>query len=65
MRNYRLQQNFITPHCLQQNAMAESVIRTLEDQCMHRDRLESQVQAARVIANCITFSTAHSCPTKH
>jgi hypothetical protein len=36
-----LQQEFITPHCPQQNGMVERVIRTLKEQCVHRHRFES------------------------
>ncbi len=32
-RSYGLQQEFITPHCPQQNGMVERVIRTLKEQC--------------------------------
>lgn len=32
LRSYGLKQEFITPHCPQQNGMVERVIRTLKDQ---------------------------------
>nr|WP_233827607.1 integrase core domain-containing protein [Cereibacter sphaeroides] len=37
----RLKQEFITPHCPQQNGMVERVIRTLKEQCVHRQRFDS------------------------
>jgi putative transposase len=43
VRSYGLQQEFITPHCPQQNGMVERVIRTLKEQCIHRHRFESHV----------------------
>ena len=36
VRSYGLQQEFITPHCPQQNGMIERFIRTLKEQCAHR-----------------------------
>ena len=36
VRSYGLKQEFITPHCPQQNGMVERVIRTLKEQCAHR-----------------------------
>lgn len=33
VRSYGLRQEFITPHCPQQNGMIERVIRTLKEQC--------------------------------
>jgi len=55
VRSYGLQQEFITPHCPQQNGMIERVIRTLKEQCVHRHRFETQQHAARVIAAWIAF----------
>jgi len=54
VRSY-VQQEFITPHCPQQNGMVERVIRTLKEQCVHRHRFESQAHATRVIADWIAF----------
>jgi len=34
VRSYGLRQEFITPHCPQQNGMVERVIRTLKEQCV-------------------------------
>lgn len=53
VRNYGLRQEFITPHCPQQNGMVERVIRTLKEQCVHRHRFETQQH--RVIADWIQF----------
>lgn len=54
-RSYGLKQEFITPHCPQQNGMVERVIRTLKEQCIHRHRFETQQHAMRVIADWIQF----------
>ncbi|WP_220475176.1 integrase core domain-containing protein [Paracoccus sp. JM45] len=43
-----MKQEFITPHCPQQNRLAERVIRTLKEQCVHRHRFESIQHARRV-----------------
>ena len=55
MRSYGLKQEFITPHCPQQNGMVERVIRTLKEQCVHRQRFESLHHAARAIGDWITL----------
>jgi putative transposase len=55
VRSYGLKQEFITPHCPQQNGMVECVIRTLKEQCIHRHRFESIQHASRVIADWISF----------
>ena len=55
VRSYGLQQEFITPHCPQQNGMVERVIRTLKEQCAHRHRFESLQHASRVIGDWISF----------
>ncbi len=55
VRSYGLQQEFITPHCPQQNGMVERVIRTLKEQCVHRHRFETQQHASRVIGDWIGF----------
>ena len=55
VRSYGLRQEFITPHCPQQNGMVERVIRTLKEQCVHRHRFETQQHANRVIADWIQF----------
>jgi putative transposase len=54
-RSYGLRQEFITPHCPQQNGMIERVIRTLKEQCVHRHRFETQQHASRVIGEWIRF----------
>ena len=46
VRSYALRQEFITPHCPQQNGMIERVIRTLKEQCVHRHRFETQQHAS-------------------
>ncbi|MGE8403738.1 MAG: integrase core domain-containing protein [Delftia tsuruhatensis] len=53
--SYGLQQEFITSYSLEQNGMVERVIRTLEDQCVHRHRFETLQHASRVIADWIDF----------
>ena len=55
VRSYGLRQEFITPHCPQQNGMVERVIRTLKEQCVHRHRFESQQHATRVVGDWIQF----------
>ncbi len=55
VRSYGLKQEFITPHCPQQNGLVERVIRTLKEQCVHRHRFESQTHALRVIGDWIAF----------
>lgn len=52
---YGLQQEFITPHCPQQNGMVERLIRSLKEQCIHRHRFESQQHAMRIIGDWIQF----------
>lgn len=54
-KSYGLRQEFITPHCPQQNGMVERVIRTLKEQCLHRHRLENHRHANRVISDWIQF----------
>jgi putative transposase len=54
-KTYGLQQEFITPHCPQQNGMVERLIRSLKEQCIHRHRFESQQHAMRIIGNWIQF----------
>jgi putative transposase len=55
VRGYGLQQEFITPHCPEQNGMVERVIRTLKEQCVHRHRFETLQHASRVLADWIQF----------
>jgi len=55
VRSYGLRQEFITPHCPQQNGMVERLIRTVKEQCVHRHRFENQRHAMRVLADWIQF----------
>ena len=55
VRSYGLTQEFITPHCPQQNGMVERVIRSLKEQCVHRHRFETLQHASRVISDWIAF----------
>lgn len=55
VRSYGLRQEFITPHCPQQNGMIERVIRSLKEQCIHRHRFESLQHASRVVGDWISF----------
>lgn len=41
VRSYSLRQEFITPHCPQQNGMVERATRTLKEQCAHRHQFET------------------------
>jgi putative transposase len=47
VRSYGLRQEFITPRCPQQNGMMERLIRSLKEQCVHRQRFESLAHADR------------------
>ncbi|WP_285675101.1 integrase core domain-containing protein, partial [Paralimibaculum aggregatum] len=51
VRNYSLRHELITPHCPQQNGMMERLIRSLKEQCVHRQRFESLAHASRAIGN--------------
>jgi putative transposase len=51
------QQEFIMPHCPQQNSLVASIIRILKEQCVHRHRFETQNQASRNIGGWIQFYT--------
>ncbi|WP_228028648.1 integrase core domain-containing protein [Donghicola mangrovi] len=55
IRSYGLKQEFITPHCPQQNGMVERVIRTLKEQCTRRNRFESIQHATRINGDWISF----------
>ncbi|MCB6180225.1 DDE-type integrase/transposase/recombinase [Rhodobacter sp. Har01] len=55
VRSYGLKQEFITPHCPQQNGMVEHVFRTLKEQSIHRQRYDSLQHAARAIGDRIAF----------
>lgn len=55
VRSYGLRQEFITPHCPQQNGMVERVIRSLKEQCVHRHRFETLQHASRAIGDWIGF----------
>ena len=55
VRSYGLRQEFITPHCPQQNGMVERVIRTLKEQCVHRQRFDSIQHAMRAVGDWISF----------
>jgi len=55
VRSYGLEQEFITPHCPEQNGMVERVIRSLKEQCIHRQRFETLQHASRVISDWILF----------
>ena len=55
VKSYGLQQEFITPHCPEQNGLVERVIRTIKEQCVHRQRFETLQHAIRVISDWIGF----------
>jgi putative transposase len=55
VKSYGLRQEFITPHCPQQNGMVERVIRTIKEQCAHRHGFETLQHASRVIGDGIQF----------
>jgi putative transposase len=53
--SYGLRQEFITPHTPEQNGLMERAIRTLKEQCVHRQRFETLQHASRVIGDWIGF----------
>lgn len=55
VRSYGIRQEFIQPHCPQQNGMVERLIRSIKEQCVHRHRFESIQHANRVIGDWISF----------
>ena len=55
VRSYGLKQEFIAPHCPQHNGMMERLIRSLKEQCVHRQRFESLAHAGRAIGDWIQF----------
>lgn len=55
VRSYDLKQEFIAPHCPQQNGMVDRVIRRLKNRCVHRHQFESQVHAMQLIADWKAF----------
>jgi putative transposase len=55
VKSYGLQQEFITPHCPEQIGMVERVIRTIKEQCVHRQRFETLQHASRVLGDWIRF----------
>ena len=55
VRDYGLKQEFITPHCPQQHGMVERLIRTIKEQCIHRQRFDSIQHATRAIGAWISF----------
>jgi len=63
VKSYGLQQEFITPYSPEQNGMVERVIRTLKEQCMHRQRFETLEHLSRVIGDWIAFYN-HRRPTR-
>lgn len=55
VRSYGLRQEFITPHCPQQDGMVERAGRSLKEQCIHRYRFETLQHTSRVIGDWIGF----------
>jgi len=51
VKSHGLQQEFITPHCPEQNGLVERVIRTIKEQCVHRQRFETLQHASWVIGD--------------
>jgi transposase InsO family protein len=47
VKSYGLQQEFITPHCPDQNGLVERVIRTIKEQCVDRQRFQTLQNASR------------------
>jgi transposase InsO family protein len=58
VRHYGLRQEFNTPHCPSLNGMVERVIRTLKEQCVHRQRFEyCNMLYDRTAAGCSSTTT--------
>jgi putative transposase len=55
VKSHGLQQEFITPHCPEQNGLVKRVIRTIKEQCVHRQRFETLQHASRVVEDWIGF----------
>ena len=55
VKRYGLHQEFITPYTPEQIGMVERVIRTLQDQGVHRHQFENLQHASRVIGDWIGF----------
>jgi putative transposase len=55
VKSYGLRQEFITPHCPQQDGIGERVIRTLKEQCVHRQRFDSIQHATRAVGDWVIF----------
>jgi len=55
VRSGGLRQEFIISHCPQQSGMIERVIRTIKEQCTHRQRVETLQHASRAIGDWIQF----------
>jgi putative transposase len=53
--SYELKHEFVTPCCLQENGLEERMNRTLNVQCVHGHRFETQHHAMRIIPDCIQF----------
>ncbi|WP_343032356.1 integrase core domain-containing protein [Pandoraea cepalis] len=51
VRSCGLHRAYITPHCPQRNGMVERAIRTLKEQCVHRQCFDMIQHAARVISD--------------
>jgi putative transposase len=62
IKSYGLPQEFITPSNPEQNRMRERVLRTLKDQCVHRQCYETLQRASRFIGDWIGFYN-HQWPT--
>jgi len=62
VKSYGLKQEFITPYTPEQNGLIERAIRTIKEQCVHRQRFESIQHASRVISEWIRFYNPHSAP---
>ena len=55
MKSYGRRQEFITPHCPQQNGLVERVIRRIKEQCAHRHGFETLQHSCRVIGDWMMF----------
>lgn len=59
VKDYNIEQEFITPYSPQQNGMIERFIKTLKEECIWKQRFESLAHARDVIGKWITKYNHH------
>lgn len=58
-RDYRLQQEFITPYTPEQNGIIERFFRSLKEECVWQHHFQSFGEARRIIRNWMVWYNAH------